>query len=302
MKIETIMGTIQPQDLGKTYIHEHVRIDLSGQKGTPDTNYDDWEGVAQELKELKAKGIDALVEVTNRGMGRDVTLMQRVAEASGIKIIASTGFYKEPFLPDYFYQYSDQQLAKLLIEDLEVGMDGTNIKAHVIGEIGTSKDVITPMEKRLFQIAIRVHLETGRPISTHTTLGTMALEQIQLFQGAGINPERVVIGHLDLNCDRDYHLRIADHGVFMAFDTIGKINYQSDEKRIEHLQLLIERGHLGQIMLSEDLTRKSHLKKHGGIGYSYLVDHFIPQLLQAGISEGAINQMLIENPRKFLGV
>lgn len=302
MQIQTINGVIPVEHLGKTFIHEHLRIDLSSHKKDNDTNFDDIDSVIDEMKMLKNRGIDAIVEVTNRGMGRDIEAMSRIGKESGIKIILSTGFYKEPFLPQYVYEKEEKDLVKLLLEDILVGIDGTQAKAHVIGEIGTSKDTITPMEHKIFRVAALTHLETGKPISTHTTLGTMALEQLELLKEYSIDLSKIVIGHLDLKCDLDYHLRVADTGCFMAFDTIGKANYQPDEKRIENIVKLVNRGHVDQIVLSQDITRKSHLKINKGIGYSYMIDKFLPKLTEAGVSELDINKMLIDNPRRLLGI
>ena len=302
MSITTINGIISGENLGKTYIHEHLKIDLSSQKKDLDAKFDDIDSVIEEMKALKAKGIDTIVEVTNRGMGRDVQAMKTIADAAGIHVIVSTGFYKEPYLPQYVYELEEKEISKLLIKDISEGIDGTNMKAHVIGEIGTSNNAMTPMELKVFKIAARTHLETGRPVSTHTTLGTHALEQLEFFKEFGVDARKVVIGHLDLNCDLEYHLRIADTGCFLAFDTIGKVNYESDEKRIEHIQELICRGHLDQIVLSQDMTRKSHLKVNGGIGYSYLIDHFIPRLMKSGISEEQIDVKMIHNPKRLLKI
>lgn len=302
MSITTINGVINKDDLGKTYIHEHLSIDLSSVKQDLDTRFDDIESLIEEMKKIKNKGIDSIVEVTNRGMGRNVNAMKRVALETGLNVIASTGFYKEPFLPAYVYEMDEKKLAKLLVKDILLGMDDTSIKAHVIGEIGTSKDTMTDMEHKVFKVAARAHLETGRPISTHTTLGTYALEQIKFFKESNIDLSKVVMGHLDLNCDLEYHLKVADSGCFLAFDTIGKSNYQLDDTRIKHIKELINRGHLNQIVLSHDITRKSHLLANGGIGYSHLLDQFIPKLLEAGINESQIDTMMIENPKRLLDV
>ncbi len=302
MSITTINGIISEEHLGKTYIHEHLKIDLSCQKRDSDAKFDDIDSVIEEMKLLRGKGIDTIVEVTNRGMGRDIQAMKKIADATGINVIISTGFYKEPYLPQYVYEMEETEISKLLIKDILEGIEDTHMKAHVIGEIGTSSNVMTPMELKVFRIAARTHLETGRPVSTHTTLGTHALEQLKFFKEWGVDVSKIVIGHLDLNCDLDYHLRIADTGCFLAFDTIGKVNYQSDEKRIKHISELIHSGHLDQIVLSQDMTRKSHLKVNGGVGYSYLVDHFIPKLIDSGISEEQIDVMMIHNPKRFLKI
>jgi len=298
--INTVNGKIK--SLGKTYIHEHIKLDLSRHKKDPDTNYDDTDEVLLELQELKKIGIDSIVEVTNRGMGRDVLTMVELAEETGLNIIASTGFYKEPFLPEYFYKLSDKELSKILIRDIEEGVDETNVRAHILGEVGTSYDVIKDTERRLFTIIGDVHLETGRPIFTHTTLGTMALEQIQVLEERNVNLEKVLIGHMDLNCDKEYHLKVADKGCYLGFDTIGKINYQSDENRIQLIKELIRRGHENQIVMSLDLTRKSHLKKHNGIGYTYLIDNFVPLLIESGIKGELIDKFLIDNPNRLLNI
>ncbi|HYE82756.1 MAG TPA: phosphotriesterase-related protein [Clostridia bacterium] len=302
MSVVTVNGSIKGMELGRTYIHEHLGIDLSGQKNDPDARFDCIEAVVEEMKALKDKGISTVVDVTNRGMGRDIKVMERVAEAAGMKVIASTGFYKEPYLPPYVYTMEVKDIVRLLLEDILEGIEGSGIKAHVIGEIGTGKDGITPMEQKVFEVAAKAHLETGKPISTHTTLGALALEQLKLFKGYGIYPGKLLIGHVDLNCDIDYQLRIADSGCFMAFDTIGKVNYQPDEKRIESIVELIKRGHLDQILLSQDITRRSHLKLNGGIGYSYMLDCFIPKLIEAGVAEKHIEHMLCDNPARFLDV
>ena len=106
--ITTIMGDVS--SIGKTYIHEHITLDLSSHKKDPDTNYNDIDEVILELKEIQKKGIDTIVEVTNRGMGRDVLAMVEIVNKTGLNIIASTGFYKEPFLPQYYFNLSDKEL------------------------------------------------------------------------------------------------------------------------------------------------------------------------------------------------
>jgi phosphotriesterase-related protein len=300
MAIYGIGGVIRPDQLGKTYMHEHLYLDLSRVKGDPDTHYDATDLVIEEMKQLKAKGISTIVEVTNHGMGRDLERMQRIVKESGIQVVISTGFYKDPFLPASVRSQPVDKLVKMMIRELNEGIGDSGIRAQLIGEIGTSKDQMTEMEAKVFEAAARAHRETGAAISTHTTLGTYALEQLEFFKGFGVDLEKVVIGHVDLRCDMETHLRIAQTGATLAFDTIGKINYASDEARVKHIKGLIERGHVGQIVLSQDLTRKSHLKKFGGIGYCYMLDEFLPKLREAGVEEEQIMQMLVKNPVRVL--
>ena len=302
MDIWTVGGPISENELGRTYIHEHLSIDLSHIKKDDDAKLNDIEGIVNELKELKKSGIDSMVEVTNIGMGRNIDVLIDIWKKTGINIIPSTGFYKEPFYPEEIYSLDYKDISKIIIDEIKKGINDTGIKAHVIGEIGSSKDVITDMELKLFKAGIYAHLETGNPIFTHTTLGTMALEQIALFKDYRVDMSKVLIGHLDLKCDYDYHLNIADTGCFLGFDTIGKENYEKDEIRIAHIKRLIEKGHMDQIVISQDITRKSHLKKNGGIGYSYITEVFIPKAISYGITERQIDHILVKNPKRLLGV
>lgn len=62
---------------------------------------------------------------------------------------------------------------------------------------------------------------------------------------------------------------------------------------------LINRGYVEQIMLSMDITRCSHLKANGGLGFSYLIDNFIPRLKKKGVNDNYIEVMMKDNPNKF---
>ncbi|WP_432748860.1 phosphotriesterase family protein [Pectinatus frisingensis] len=285
---------------GITYMHEHITIDLSKGKNDMDCCLDASADTLQELKKIKKAGVANIVDVTNRGMGRNIEYVKKIQEDSGINIIFSTGFYKEPYLPPEVYSFSVRELAEIMISEIMNGIGGTSIRASLIGEIGTGKGEISPIEQKVFEAASIAHAETGCAISTHTTLGTLGLEQVKLLKSNGVDPGRVIIGHVDLSQDIDYILRLIDQGVYVAFDTVGKINYVPDEKRADMLAVLIERGLAEKIVLSMDITRKSHLKNRGGLGYGYLIENFIPLLLKHGISRRDCHTMLVDNPARLL--
>lgn len=281
---------------GYTLIHEHIKIDLSKVKNDQDTCYDSVEEVVKEMKILKNLGVGNILEVTNIGMGRSLTTVKKVEDETGIKILMSTGFYKEPFLPEYVCDKTIEELAEIMINECMQGIDGTDRKAVCIGEIGTSKDMMKPMERKVFDAAILAAKKCSAVISTHTSLGTCAAEQASYLISNGILPSRIIIGHMDLTQDLARIKEVLDLGVNIGFDTIGKNNYFPDEKRVEFLLDLEKEGYLNQVMLSMDLTRKSHLKCNGGLGYAYLIEEFLPMLRLKGMKEDSINQMLVKNP------
>ncbi|MFQ8773905.1 MAG: phosphotriesterase-related protein, partial [Escherichia coli] len=162
-----------------------------------------------------------------------------------------------------------------------------------------SEGKITPREEKVFIAAALAHNQTGRPISTHTSFSTMGLEQLALLQAHGVDLSRVTVGHCDLKDNLDNILKMIDLGAYVQFDTIGKNSYYPDEKRIAMLHALRDRGLLNRVMLSMDITRRSHLQANGGYGYDYLLTTFIPQLRQSGFSQADVDVMLRENPSQF---
>jgi len=122
---------------------------------------------------------------------------------------------------------------------------------------------------------------------------------VALFQQMGVDLSRVVLSHIDLSGDVEYMKRLLDKGVNIAFDTVGKNNYQPDEQRASWLVALCEAGYARQIVMSMDITRKSHFKENGGLGYAYLLDTFVPMLRRAGIRDVALHQLLCETPARI---
>lgn len=276
---------------GYTLMHEHITIDLSGVKNDLDCRLDCYDETLKEFKQLYLNGVRNIVDVTNRGMGLNRSYVEKISQASGINIIQATGFYKVPFLPSDLEKKSIQDIAFEMINDIE---NDSNI--GIIGEIGTSLNEWKAEELKVFDAAVLAHKKTNKAIYTHTTIGTLGLEQAKYFITKDIDPKRVVIGHMDLSKDLNTIKQVIDLGFFVGFDTIGKNDYFPDEKRIEFLLELEKTNRIHRVVLSEDLTRKSHLNYKGGIGYNHIFTQFIPQLLSAGMKESSIDQMLINNP------
>ena len=284
---------------GYTWVHEHLYIDLSGFKNNLDCRLDQYDLICQEMKDLRALGVSNIIEMTNRYMGRSPQFMLDLMRETGINVVACTGYYQDAFFPEHVAARSVEQLAQEMVDEIVIGIDGTELKAGIIAEIGSSEGVITPLEEKVFIAAARAHIETGRPISTHTSFSTMGVEQLVLLQAHGVDLSRVTVGHCDLKDNLDNILRMIDLGAYVQFDTIGKNNYYPDEKRIGMLHELRNRGLLNRVMLSMDITRRSHLKANGGNGYDYLLTTFIPQLRQSGFSQADVDTMLRDNPSQF---
>ncbi|GEA60588.1 phosphotriesterase-related protein [Vibrio comitans] len=286
---------------GYTYCHEHLHIDLSSQKNDTDCHLNQFDLICEEMDGLIARGVFNIIEVTNSFMGRNPHFIEDISKRTGVNVMMSTGFYIEGFFPARLYKMSEHEIAKEMISEIIEGIDGSSIKAELIGEIGSSEGFFTETEKKVFKGAVRAQLETGRPISTHQSMSTMGREQIELLRSCGADLERVTVGHCDLKENIDHILWMLDQGCYVQFDTIGKNSYYPDENRVATISELCKRGYSDQIMLSMDVTRRSHLKANGGLGFSYLIDNFVPMLEKSGVNKQQIQSMLKSNPARLFG-
>ncbi len=311
--IMTVLGPVNPIEVGITSSHEHIFARSTSDRFDPDTRLDEMGTAVEELLEFKQAGGDTIVEVTTIDMGRDANRLVELSATTGVRIIAATGFYKGnysssgeisqrtwEYLPPELRQASVSRLSDVFITEIREGIAGTKVKAGIIGEIGTSFNQIRDIEAKVLRAAARAHLVTGAPISTHTTLGTMGREQIEIFKEEGVDLHHVVLCHMDLCADTSYHVELARQGVFLGLDTAGKEKYQSDATRVELIRRLVQEGFEDQVVISCDIGRRSQMQRHGGRGYVYLLHKFVPALRAVGIQIDVIEKFLVQNPRRLL--
>lgn len=300
--IQTVTGTIDKDQLGYTLAHEHLILDLSHVRNETDSVIDDVDLIVSELEQAKKYGLHSIVDVTNIGMGRDIQKLALISKLTGLNVVASTGYYQEQYYSNDLKTMKTEEIAKLFISELTVGVEGTLHRAGIIAEIGSSNAQITDAERKVFHAAALASRETGASIITHCEQGTMALEQVELFRQLYLPMDRILIGHMDLVDDLEYIKRVLETGVSIAFDTIGKVRYVPDEQRIEKLMALLDLGYEDHLVLSLDISRKSYLKACGGHGYSYIFDSFIPKLRKYGVLDLVIHKLMSHNVSNLLNI
>jgi phosphotriesterase-related protein len=299
--VMTVSGSVEGHALGRVTMHEHLinDVELSAPPGFK--SLVDVDLATREVKFLREAGGDSLVELTCRGLGRDVRKLRRISEATGLNIIASTGFYKEPYYPKEVEELTIVQLADLMTRELTDGIDDTGICAGIIGELGTNRHHVTPAQERVFRAAGRAQKRTGVAISTHTYWGgQLALEQVQILLDEGVAPNRIIIGHLGDTWVLDHYSDIARTGVFIQFDHNGIDWAQTDGARAEIVTAMVRRGFGGQMLLGCDVSYKPQLHEFGGHGYDHLLKCFVPELSRAGLGAEEIEKLLVDNPRRAL--
>jgi predicted metal-dependent phosphotriesterase family hydrolase len=314
--IQTVTGPIAPETLGITYMHEHLLCDQRrcradglrrpGSEGSLMV-LDDMEIAVREMREIKGLGADAIVEVTMQAWGRDVARLRQISETTGMKIVATSGFYVEHCHPAFVGDRTIDELAGDLVREITSGVGETGVHTGLL-KSAVSRPVVEGAEEKCARAVARAHLATGATITTHTSGssrfeipgGNIGMLLLDVLESEGVDPHRVIIGHVDENVDIRNLERLCHRGAYVQFDVIGKHHWMLDETRVDLIVELTERGHAAHVLLSMDRARKSELKSYGGLGYAYLLTHFVPMLQEAGLSEGILREMMVDNARRAL--
>ena len=239
--------------------------------------------MAEEIAAAKREGVACIVDAGHPDMGRDLNFVRQASMKSGVPIVASAGFYSQPFYPKEISRMSEEQIVQTLMK--QVGDDPIG----AFGEIG-SWDEITADERKVFRAIGKAHVATNIPIFTHTGIpGKSALEQLDILEDAGVKPNRVVIGHLGNLVDTSVyvHKAICRRGAFVGFDRQGGLG---DAQQVPMVMALIEAGFADHVMFSSDASR----------GYAKTLTVFVPKLKAAGANDDVLHRILVDNPRRFL--
>ncbi len=306
-QVMTVLGPIPANRLGRVAMHEHIIADCSFSGNDPRKKLDEEDAAAEEMRDLVQAGGQTVVDCTCHGLSPHYKALVRIAHASGVNIVASTGFYRRIVYPDYVSQENTDRLACRLIDEIENGIAETGVRPGMLAEFA-SHDEGAPTEDvvKAFRAAARAQLASGLPITTHSWIGNGAEWQITILTEEGVPPEKIVIAHLGANRpDMELARRVLETGVNAGVDCIGYGKSDGwtdyfDPERAQLLKTFIDWGHLAQLTVSRDLLRKHELKRHGGKGYSYLFEGFVDTMQKAGISENEIRALLVDNPRRIL--
>ena len=240
-----------------------------------------------------------MLEVSCPEYGRDAAGLAELSRRTGVHVVAATGHIMEGYWRGVVDvgAISDEDLHAEMTRDITEGFpEAPGVRAGVI-KVGTGRDAVHPDEERMLRLASRVQQETGAPITTHTTAGTVPLEQVRIFLDAGADPAHVVIGHQDRRLVWEDHLRIVEAGFRIGYDCISKERYEPDLQRIEFIKRLCAEGYADRIVLASDIARRSYFTSYGGgPGFTYLMWRFVPWLKQEGVSDADVDRMLVGNP------
>jgi phosphotriesterase-related protein len=314
--IHSVSGPLEAQQLGRVLMHEHVFI------LDPDflINYPELDGFDEarhvpdaivRLNELKAGGIDTIVDLTVLGIGRNIERIATVQAETDLQILVATGLYTFNEVPHVIHirglSYpggAAALLTEMFVGDINEGIAGTGVRAAIL-KCATDAQGVTPDVELVLRAVARAQRATGVPISTHThALSKRGLEQQDVFESEGVDLSRVVIGHSGDTTDLAYLEEIMRRGSFIGMDRFGIDPILSFDDRVATVATLCERGHADQMVLSHDaacfIDLSPNIRTHlPNSHYLHITRDVIPALEKHGVTQGQIDQMLIANPRRI---
>ncbi len=350
-KAQTVLGLVSPDDLGITLPHEHCLIDMSIWFDVPRTvtgkqiareplsldnlwyvryhpysNLDnvqllDEKVAIEELMRYRLSGGRTVVDMTNVGLGRDPLALARISRATGLHIVMGAGYYVEDSLPPGLTMNEDD-IARDIVRDIMEGVDGTGIRAGLIGEIGIMGWPLTESERTFLRAGAIAQKETGGFINIHTGRSPNSpFEVVEFLDRAGADVTRVVMSHIDRTLFfHEDRVRLARTGCMLEYDLFAwegwmpesvrmvyseddptrRADLPNDAARVDHLVALINDGFVNQLLVSHDHNSKTRLCRYGGPGYAHLLDNVVPIMRRKGMSLEQIDTIMVQSPKRLL--
>jgi phosphotriesterase-related protein len=299
MRVRTVLGDVVPEELGATDYHEHL-FQISPL--LPGDDLDDEAASRDEAGLLRAAGAGAMVEATPTGLGRRPEAAARVSAATGLRIVHVTGAHREAHYAAGSHLLADtvEQLIDRFRSDLEVGMDGTRVRAGAV-KAGAGYWSLTAFERRVLVAVGRLAADTGAPVMVHLEHGSAGHEVLDLLAAEGCSADRVALAHADRNPDPGLHCELAARGAYLGYDGAARHQRWPDSVLIDCLAAVVAGGAGDRVLLGGDVARRTRYVSYGGMpGLAYLFDRFVPRLHSA-LGEAALAGLLVDNPARWLG-
>jgi phosphotriesterase-related protein len=289
MAVRTVLGDIDPADLGPCDAHEHLFLDTPAQPGE---EFLDRGKAVEEARTLVAAGARSVVDWTPIGLGRDLDGLAHVARETGLHVVAATGLHRDAHYvaDDPLRSESAERLADRFVAELE---DRCGIV-----KAGASYHRLTSFEETAFAAAAAAHARTGAPVCVHTQHGTMGLALVERLRSEGVPPTSVILAHVDRNPDAGEHAETASTGATLQLDGPGRTKYWPDSTILQLIADLVDAGHADRLLVGGDTGRRNMLRAYGGgPGMDYVFARFKPRL-ERELGPELADRIFVRNPAR----
>lgn len=315
-QVQTVQGPVDADELGVVLCHEHVRFRDEAVAAEWPNRYDEQlelDAALVSVNAAKERGVRTIVDPTAMFGGRDVRFMKRVAEQTGVRIVACTGIYSYDYLPPYFENRDVDVMADHFVEDIEIGVQGTDIRAAFLKCAADAAGVTEHVEK-IHRAVARASVKTGAPIMAHS-MPSIATgpRQVEIFAEEGVEMSKVQIAHCGDTEDVEYIQGLIDTGVYVGLDRYGLEMFLPIDKRNATAAELLRRGHAERLIISQDFCATidwfppEAAKAFEGQGairnwsMTLVFDEVVPWLREQGVmDDGSFQTIFVENPKRWL--
>lgn len=293
----TTLGPYTAGQLGLILPHEHIFVEFRPPE-TPGHAVADPADVIRligpELDAAAAAGVTALVDCTPVGVGRRADILRAVSEASGMPIVAPTGIYREPWVPRWAHEASEERLTEWMLGELTDQIEGSGVRAAWV-KLSASDDGISDVEAKILSAAAHAARQVDATIGSHTIRGRVAREQVDVIEACGHSAERYIWIHASAEEDFAINLELARRGAWIEYDWIGG---QHDDQILDRTLRMLDAGLGHRLLLSMDRGWYDPALPGGGTPkpYTYLSQVFLPRLRAAGVGEEAVRELTVDNP------
>lgn len=303
-RVMTVLGAVHAEDLGYCQMHEHIFVlPTPNSEKNPALEISNEALSLQELIAYHKAGGRAMLDAQPVGAGRDIAALKRLSAASGVHIIATTGYHLPAFYTGEHWIHTEtveelsERFYKELKEGVDCGEEGVVFPGAVKAAIG-SEGPVGRLEICL-RAAARVAAKADVPLIMHTEKGIGAVDAVRICSDEGLKPERIAVCHVDRQAE-DYkpHDEIAATGVFMEYDTIARYKYHDDESERALIRRMVEKGYEDKLLIALDTTA-ARLKSYGdptAPGLDFILKCFIPALEKEGTDPETILNITVRNP------
>ncbi len=301
-----VLGNLVDTDTSKIWLtHEHILVDFIGADRIDKRTWNEdsvMRVMMPYLNEVAAHGVEYFVDATPHYLGRDVSLLQRIADSTGLTILTNTGLYgagNNKYIPAFAERATAEELAALWIDEFRSGIDGTKIKPGFIKIGVNNSDPLKPMDQKLVKAAALTHLATGLTIASHTGAATGLWPQLEILRKAGVSPSAFIWVHAQGENDYANFLSAAKAGCWISLDGLG---WETDT-HIDKLLFAKENAFLDRVLISHDAGWFDPQKQEQSIQpYSNIFERVIPTLRAKGFTVGEIDGLMKRNPARAFGL
>ncbi len=340
--VQTVLGPVRPDSLGMTQTHEHLLIDMRCYHWTPEeATRREWvdapltmdrlgfvarnqnscideitllseSAAVRELTSFRLAGGGTVVDTTSIGIARDPLALARISRATGVGVVMGAGYYVPPAHPPDMDDLGEEVIRERIVRDLTVGVGETGVMSGIIGELGNFHP-LGDNERKVLRAAAAASRATGAAILIHPGFVPESPPEIlEVLLGAGADPRRIVMGHLDHIGDRGAVMEVAAAGCYLEWDTFGfedtslgtalSCPIPSDAERLGELEAFAGAGYLDRLLIAHDVCVQSRHSSHGGRTFDHILSSVVPRMRARGWAGADILAVLRDNPARMLAL